>query len=137
MAASSAIHSYNSAMSYSSTSGGSYTELSEVLSISDNLSVKPVDVTHLKSDSAAREFIPGMIDGGTVSVELNFLKASLTHVFTILRTAYWWKITDSDGSITAFKAFYTGKSKKIVDDDRVTLSLELKVSGLPTFTAAA
>ncbi len=36
MAASSAVIGYNSAISVSATQGGSYTDLSEVLSISDN-----------------------------------------------------------------------------------------------------
>jgi hypothetical protein len=137
MAASSAIHSYNSTLSYSSTENGSYTELSEVTSISDDIMVNPVKVTHLKSDSAAHEYIGGLIEAGTVTLELNFIKATLTHVFSILRSIYWFKITDSDGSVTKFKAIYQKAGKRIVEDDRISLSVDLKRTGLPTFTAAA
>lgn len=137
MAVSSAIHSYNSTLSVSATQGGSDTELSEVLDISDDFNVKEVKTTHLKSDSAAHEYIPGLIEAGMVSITLNFVKAQYNTIIAALRTAYWYKITDSDGSVTAFKGFYRKVGKRIVEDDRITVTVEIKRTGLPTFTAAA
>lgn len=138
MAASSAIHSYNSTLSYSATQGGSYTEVAECCDISDDVvEVEAAKVSHLKSDNAAHEYIAGMIEPGTATIELNFLKAQLTHVMAIIRTSYWWKITDSDGSVTNFKAFYNKVTKKTSMSDRITLAITLKKTGLPAFTAAA
>lgn len=138
MAASSAVIGYNSAISVSATQGGSYTDLSEVLSIDDGLDVKEVKVSHLKSDNAAHEYIPGMIEPGMANLELNFYKTQYNTIMSALRTAYWFKITTSDGSITAFKGFYKRLAKKVADgDDRITATVQIKVTGLPTFTAAA
>ncbi len=138
MAASSAVIGYNSAISVSATQGGSYTDLSEVLSISDNWMVKEVKTSHLKSDNAAHEYIPGMIEPDTVTLELNFYKTQYNTIISALRTAYWFKITTSDGSITAFKGFYKSIGQKVSDgDDRITASVQIKRTGLPTFTAAA
>lgn len=138
MAASSAVIGYNSGIGESATSGGTYTDLAEVLSIDDGLDVKPVKVSHLKSDNATHEYAPGMIEPGTINLELNFYKTQYASILSVLRTVRYWKITTSDGSITALKGFYQKLMKKVADgDDRITATVSMKVSGLPTFTAAA
>lgn len=137
MAASTAIHTYGSDISMSATLAGSYTSLTEICSISDDLTVNPVKVTHLKSDNATHEYVAGFIEPGTVEMEVNFTKAQFAAFLDTIRTKKFFKITDSDGSITAFSAFYQKVGKKIVEDDRTMATVSLKRTSSITFTPAA
>lgn len=138
MAASTAIISYGSTVSVSATVGGSYVALTEICGISDNADVKAIKVTHLLSDSATHEYIPGMIEPGNVMIDFNFTKTQYAAFMTALRTALFFKITDSDTSVTGpFKGFYTNLSKKNTEDERINGSVQIKRTGALAFTAAA
>lgn len=66
--------------------GTALVELVEVVSfpLPDD-EVDDVEVTHLKSPGKRREYISGLIDGGTVDVELNWIPGSVTDA--LIRTA--------------------------------------------------
>lgn len=137
MAYSTAVISCGSTISVSATVGGSYVALAEICGISDDASVKAIKVTHLLSDGAAHEYIPGIIEPGNVMIEFNFTKAQYAAFYAALRVAQFYKITDTDGSVTGpFKGFYTKLSKKLVEDDRINGSVEIKRTGTLAFTAA-
>lgn len=138
MAASAAQHSYGATLSYSATSGGSYTALGEVLSISTNPSVGTTRVTHLTSDNAAHEYIAALFDGGELTLTTNFLKADYNTLYNTIgaRVRYYWKVTTPDGSTFVAYGFWTNIPLTVPDDDRITVNLTIKVSGKPTFTSS-
>lgn len=138
MAASTAQHSYGSAISWATTSGGSYTEWVEVVDINQDESVGATKVSHLKSASNAHEYIPsGLTEPGEVTITINFTKAQLTTITGHRRTSLFWKVTFGDGSIYAFAGFWTKLGNKVPDDDRITCDLTIKRTGAITYTAAA
>jgi hypothetical protein len=64
-----------------SVSPDAYTTLGEVTNIdlgSDD--VDQIDATHMSSPNRRREYIPGLIDGGEMTVEMNFVPSSATDV---------------------------------------------------------
>ena len=138
MAASTAIHSYGSSLSWATTSGGSYTEYVEIVDISADESVGATKVSHLKSQNNFHEYIPSSLaEPGEVTLMLNFTKAQLTTILGHRRTLLYWKITLSDGSVYAFAGFWTKHGDKIPDDDRITCDFTIKRTGAITYTAAA
>lgn len=111
------------------------TTLAEVTNISGpNLSVDPLEMT--SHDSAGdREFIGGLMDGGEVTCEVNFLPANATHKQVIAdmkaRTVTTWSIVWSDGSSStySFSAFPTAFEPSAPVDGKLAASITLKVTG--------
>lgn len=135
MAASAATHSYGSDLSYSDTQGGSYTSVAEVIDISlDGPMVGSTKVTHLKSDNAFHEYIPGLGEGGELTFTVNHIKSVRTTLMGFLRVKKWWKVTDPDAGVTNFEGFITSLGKKNPEDDRVTGDFKIKVTSKPTYS---
>lgn len=58
---------------------GNLQELVEVVTFGlPDDTIDEIDVTHLKSPGKRKEFISGLVDGGTVEAELNYVPNSLT-----------------------------------------------------------
>ncbi len=56
-----------------------YVELEEVVSFGlPDDTVDEVEATHLKSANKRKEFIAGLIDGGDITVEINYVPGSIT-----------------------------------------------------------
>ena len=112
--------------------------IGEVISISGpGISRTAVDVTHLTSTQNYHEFIPGTIDSGEVTCEMN-LDADAT--IPIEAAAGTLVITWFDGMDTtsmvwsgvttwSASAFCTGYEVNAPADDRVTVSIKFKLTG--------
>jgi hypothetical protein len=118
------------------------TTIGEVISISGpEMETDVVEITHLDSANAHKDFIPGLIDGGSVEVELQFETAGTA--FNTLVTdfqartvqAYEILFSNTGASTLSFSAFITSLSPQISGaGERVTASVGFKVSGKPTWT---
>lgn len=120
-----------------------FTEIAEVTKLGDiSFTTASVDVTHLKSANAAREFIAGLIDGGEVPIEGNYLPGDATQdgdtgllsIFTS-RVTRNWKLKIPTGHILAFTGHMaTFGFGGLTPEDKLAFSASVKISGLPTLT---
>lgn len=106
------------------------------------LDVTMIDVTHTLSPNRAREFIPGLVDGGEFPVNGNHVAddAVLKAVFAATAPAvgaspYEFRIVwpNPAGSIWTFNGWIRGLDAPKEEDDALRLSFTFKVSGSITF----
>ncbi len=106
----------------------------------DNVAIKPardsVDVTNHDSTAPNREFIAGLLDGGTVTFDANFLPGSTnqrlitTDLFASGDTRTTWSIVWIDGPTTwSFSAFVMSFEPTGTVAGKLTASGSLKVAG--------
>ena len=122
------------------------TELVEVVSFTlPNGETESIEATHLKSPNRRREFVPGMIDDGDLTVMINYVPGSPTDL--LLAAA------QNDGKTRNYKAVIprvttnwtisgtchiTGIDRGTVEVDSVMrATVTLKLSGSSTEAAAA
>lgn len=118
-------------------SGTSSTAVAGVTSIGGpDLQGETIDITDMDSTNGFMEFLPGLVDGGEVELEMNYTKAETALVHALWRTTGSYKIVFSDSSNWAFTGFMTGLSNEAPHDDRVQASTSWKISGKPTFATS-
>lgn len=138
MVASAAVTGFGATFAYESGLGV-FTTLGEVVSITPpNWTRETVDVTHMASDSGYREFIGSLCDGGESTVTMNYVEAGMTLLHTLLDAGVeTFRIVIPGASTVTFTAIPTGVTvDDLVVDDKVTMSMTMKVTGKPTFLAA-
>lgn len=121
------------------TGEGAAIEYSDVGEVTDltvwDGSRDSVEVTNHRSPGFSLEFIPGMIDWGSVSFEMNFVpSASITRdLLDDFKSAgnQPWRVTFPDGETWTFLAALTRYSVTAPVKDVMRGSFELKVSGAP------
>ena len=92
-----------------------------------------VDVTSLDSTDGYREFITGLRDGGTLTFDLMFTKtgyqAMRTDYNSDVAVAYTLELPDADNTVITFNGLVTDMPMTIPLDDKVTVSVTVKVTG--------
>lgn len=120
-----------------------FSKVAEVLSISGpELSAEQIEVTSLDSTGGYKEFIPGLLDGGTVSIEFNYIDGNTnqetlrTRVSTVNQTASNYRVAlpDSPISYVTFAAIVESYSMNVETGSAVTVSCSLKISGAPVWS---
>jgi len=139
MPASNAILGYGSVFEIvSDSSPDAYVPMAEVKSITPpSADVDQVEVTHMQSPGRYREFISGLIDGGEVSFEMNFIPGSPSdaRIFELLNLPAGvsrrraCRISFPTGRTWFFDAEITGYEPDVPFDDAMTATVTLKVSG--------
>src|SRR5262245_33508240 len=133
----------------SGTTNQNYVNLGEVKSISGpSTEVSTIDVTTHSSAAAGnyREFIPSLIDPGTIDVDMNWVPNDTTHAnlwtdlqqrtkrdFTIQCPPAGGGATGTSASI-AFAAYVVGMPKEFPVDDVMSAKLSLRITGALTIT---
>jgi len=122
----------------------SFTTIAEVSSISGpSLSLDAVEITHHSSTDGWREFVGGLLDGGEVSFDINFLPTDATHNAStglladmMNRTRRNFKLVfpDSGSTTWSFTALVTAFEPAEPTDDKLAASVTLKLTGKPTLT---
>jgi len=91
------------------------------------------DATTFDSADGWKEFAAGLKDGGTVTFSLLFLKAtySMMKADFLNSTALAYSITlpDSDVTVVSFNALVQEFPLNIPLDDKVTISVTMKITG--------
>ncbi len=114
------------------------TKVAEVVSISGpDLEGDDIEVTHMDSSDGYMEFLPGLVDGGEVSIELNFTKAETALLLTYFRVKKAYKVTFSDTSTWHFNGYIKTLGNEAPLKDKIGQTATFKVAGTPVFTAAA
>ena len=119
-----------------------FTLLAERVSIKGpGFSRDSLDATHMDSPNNWREFIAGLKDGGEVTIESNYVPTDATQNATTGALALFnsgvtrnWKLVMPVSPIVTWilPAFLTNFEPDIPLDDKMMLSLTLKVAGEPT-----
>ncbi len=115
------------------------TTLAEVTNLSGpGLSLDPLEMTSHDS-GGDREFIGGLLDGGEVTAEINFMPGNATHKQVIAdmkaRTVTTWSVVFPDTSTWSFSAFPTAFEPSAPVDGKLAASITLKVTGSVTTPA--
>src|SRR5262249_19761717 len=121
------------------TSPDVYTVVGEQTAIKPpKIKVDTVDASHEQSPNAWREFLAGMIDGGEMSVDLQWLPGGTGEqlMLTGLRQLITCRIVYPDGSTSDYTALMTDFEPDAPMDDKLTATVTLKVSGAVTNSAA-
>lgn len=140
MTDSSAHIGYGASMAVKATGDADFIELGEVTSITPpSDKIDTVDVTHMKSPNATREFVGGLIDPGEASFELNFVPGSTSdtkiQAIKAARQKVSWRVTFPiiapavAGVTWTFSGLITGYETDIPLDDKMTGTVSIKVSG--------
>ena len=129
------IHGHGSTLSIGGTTVGNIITIAGPDETRD-----PIDISTMDSTAKWREFIPGMIDAGEATIDLNFdgtTVAALLHA-QLTATAQSIIITTSDVDTATFTAngFITALGHAIPFDDKITQSVTIKFTGAGTFAAA-
>jgi len=112
-----------------------------------SMSRDTIDVTAHDSPNKYMEFVASLIDGGEVTCDINWDPADESLDSANTTTTLMGDLEDTepinyaiafpDGSKFAAALLITGFEFEANFDDKLSASLSFKVSGLPTFTAAA
>ena len=119
--------------------GSSYVDVAEVTTISwPSYARDAVEVTHLNSDDQFREYVPGLMDGGEVTLEMNYIPSVSDVIIAALTasTIGQFKITAQGGANVVFRAIVTSYQPQSPVDDRMTASATFKITGKPTWAAS-
>jgi len=117
-----------------STASSKFVNLTEITSISGpSKSRDTIDVTSLDSTDGYREFITGFRDAGTVQLNMNFTRASFDLMNDDFEDDdaknYEIVLPDAENTSFEFEAFVTEVPLEIPTDDKITLSVTLKITG--------
>ena len=111
-----------------------YEDIAEVISISGpSMSRETIDVTNLDSTDGYREFIGSLRDGGSVSLELNFLRSTYDDFKTDFENDsledYEILLPDAENTSFNFQALVTELGMETPVDDKISVSVTMKISG--------
>jgi hypothetical protein len=101
-----------------------------------------IDISTMSGDNKWKQFIPGMIEAGEFSADVNFEDAQNTALISVVGVTGTWQINFNDGTASSSSSRFAcvGYLKPFgfdgpMDSNPITQSLTIKLSGLPTFTA--
>jgi predicted secreted protein len=114
--------------------------LDEVIEIGPpNETIDLIDATHMQSPDRRREFISGLKDGGDATVVLNYIPGNTSESIILAAktaaVAVGCQIEFPDGSTWDFDAIVTGYEPSLPIDDKMTLTVTMKVTGATDITA--
>ncbi len=122
-----------------------FTTIAEVRSISGpSAAVEVIDVTNHDSTSATREKVPGLIDPGQLTFDINFQPTEATHDDATgliqefeTRATSNYRIVFPSPVVHEFglAAFVTGLPMNFPTDEVITANVTLEISGAIDFSA--
>lgn len=123
-------------------SGSNWVDIAEINSIDGpSKSRDTIDVTSLDSTGGYREFIGGFRDGGTVTLPMNFTRATydvMNNDFesNVLQN-YEIFLPDLEGTSFEFEGLVSELGMSVPTDDKVTADVTIKVSGQVTIDSGS
>jgi len=123
----------------SDESSGVFAAIAEINSITGpGMTRDTIDVTSLDSTGGYREFITGFRDGGEVTLEMNFTLDGYNQMkddFEVDDTHNYQIVLPDTGATTLeFAALVTSLPLSVPTDDKITISVTLKVTGEVTLS---
>jgi len=120
--------------------GSAWANLAEINSITGPTMTRDfIDVTSLDSTGGYREFIAGFRDAGTISLSMNFTRATYDAFKADFEdpSSHFYEICLSDGELTTleFEGLVTECPITIPTDDKITADVTIKISGPVTINS--
>lgn len=114
--------------------GAAWAALAEIISITGpSMSRDTIDVTSLSSTGGYREFIAGFRNPGTVSLSMNFTRATYELFKTDFESStvknYRIVLPDAENTSIEFMGLVTELPLTIPTDDKVTVDVTIQLSG--------
>jgi hypothetical protein len=123
-----------------------FTTLAEVISISGpGLSLDTIDITNHSSPSAWKEYVPSLIDGGEVTLDLNYVPTDVTQRFTTSGLGfdmksktkrnfqlYWPDNPTGTGTLWSLSGYVTKWQPGAPVGDKLSAAVTIKLTGVPT-----
>ncbi len=110
-----------------------FTAIANVVDVSDpKAQIAHVETTNYSSTD--KEFIPGMLDNGQLTLKLNYAEPSYSAIIALLKVTSMFQITKADGSTLAFAGFIDSMSGTNPIDNRLEQDVSIKVTGTVTYT---
>jgi hypothetical protein len=137
MTATAAVIGYGT--SFSIYGGSTYTAVAEVTNITwPGYTRDAVDATNMASPNEFREFIPGLMDAGEVTIEMNYIPSASDVIIAALTaaTAGQFKIAAASGVNIVFNAIVTAYSPQAPLEDKMSASATFKITGKPVWAAS-
>lgn len=138
MTVSTAFSSWSTVIQYEVTpGGGSFTDVAELKDITPpDFAVEDLEVTHQTSSDGYKEYIPGLVEGGEVTFDVNWVPGNATQQAVMAKiggAAINWRIVypTAVDYRWAFKAYVKGVNSKAPLSGAAEGSLTLKVTGKP------
>lgn len=133
---STAVLGYN--VDFSIYNGASYTQVAEVTNITwPGYKRDAIDVTYMDSASSFREYIAGLIDGGEVTVEMNWVPSATDPILAAMTAGVGqFKIQYNGGVNIVFKAVVTSWATQSPLGEKLSGTATFKVTGVPTWAAS-
>ncbi len=137
-----ATHSYLGILQVDASGSGAWGDVGQCIKITPpKIKVTASKTTHLASTQATDTFIPGFITPGEVQVELNMTSAMIVQMLSYIRVMKNWRVryndgtTPTSGSVWTFAGFWTEFGDEVPENDRITTTMTVTVSGPETFVA--
>ena len=118
-----------------------YTLVAEILSIGGpEVSAEEIDVTSLDSTGGYKEYITGTKDGGTVSLEANWIKGNANQLsmrnLVDSGATRWFQISfaDSPNTIATFQGVVTAFGMSADPGSQLKATFSVRISGQITWT---
>ena len=117
---------------------GSYTDFARVTNFGGiDVEADDIDVSHLESPNAFKEFIAGWADGGELEIDVQFHKDGADAVWALYRLDKSFQTTFVDGSTWTVGGYIKKFGQEVEKDGIISTKLTVKVSGEPIFAAAS
>lgn len=104
------------------------------------ISVDSIDASHEESDGKWREFISGLKDAGEASFDIHYVPGGAAEalLLSLLGTTQVCRTVFPNGARVDYKGFITGMDADSPLDDKMVVSITVKLSGemIPTPAAA-
>jgi hypothetical protein len=141
-AANTSVLGYGTTFQYSLDGGNTYTSIAQCMELQPpDITINDVDITGLLSPNQAKQFRPGLLDGGEVAFKLIFLASVLSALYNQLFNTLYWKEIYPDGTTQGSTWVFQGYIKKfggeIPVDNNIMCNVTIKVTGKPVFTAGS
>jgi predicted secreted protein len=132
-----AVASYGTLLARS-TDAVTFTTIAGVTELSGpSLSLNTIESTDMDSTGGYREFVGGLIDGGEVSVTINYdnhttHRSLLQDLTTRAVRTFRITIPTTPATVWTFTALVSGFTPSTPVDDKSTASITLKLTGQPS-----
>ena len=122
--------------------GTAWASISEINSITGpGMTRDTIDVTSLDSTGGYREFITGFRNAGTITLAMNFTRATYEIMKTDFESDtpsnYEIVLPDADNTSLEFEGLVTELPLTIPPDDKVTTDVTIQISGAVTLNSGS
>lgn len=116
---------------------GPFTDFAKVTDINGvSVEADDIETSNMDSVEAWKTFTAGWADAGSVDLKLQFDKTKAAEVYALFRQDKTFRVLFVDGSQWVLAGFVKKFGNEVEREKLVTVSITIKASGKPEFTAA-